>query len=248
MMGEKCQMRLMGLWGVMAVAAIMVSGCTDFEELRDPSVSSVVLDSTTMPEVNRISVPMPKNQPAPRPTRAESAGLWGKQTRSFFQDRRATMVGDLVTVTIDIDDQAQLRNGTQRSREGAHSAENPVIGGSEVISPSGRLVDVGSDSEIKGEGAIRRNEKIELRVAATIIQELPNGNLVIAGRQEVKVNYELRELRIAGVVRPMDINLDNTIPHDKIAEARITYGGSGQISAMQRGRYGEDLLEVILPY
>lgn len=226
----------------------VLAGCTDFEQLRDPTVSDMVLDSNEMAEINRISVPMPPPQQMSTPTRAESAGLWGKQTRSFFQDRRATMVGDLVTVTINIDDEAQLRNSTERSREGTTTAENPTFAGSKLFTPDGRVVDVSSESETKGEGAIRRNEKIELRVAATIIKELPNGNLVIAGRQEVKVNYELRELRIAGIVRPMDIGLNNTIPHDKIAEARITYGGKGQISAMQRAKYGEDLLEVILPY
>ncbi len=236
-----------GKW-VLLLAAAAIAGCTDFEQLRDPTVSDLVLDSTEMSEINRINVPMPAQQPMSTPTRAESAGLWGKQTRSFFQDRRATMVGDLVTVTIDIDDQAQLRNSTERSREGSQSAENPTFAGSKLFTPDGRVVDVASEAESKGEGAIRRNEKIELRVAATIIKELPNGNLVIAGRQEVKVNYEKRELRIGGIVRPEDIALDNSIPHDKIAEARITYGGVGQISTMQRARYGEDLLEVILPY
>ena len=90
--------------------------------------------------------------------------------------------------------------------------------------------------------------RIRWRVAALVIQTLPNGNFVIAGRQEVKVNNELRELRIAGIIRQSDINVGNTIDYDKIAEARITYGGRGQISTVQTARYGQDALEVFLPY
>lgn len=233
---------------VLLWVAFFLTGCTDYAQLRDPIVSDLTLDDQSMPEVNRVIVPMPQTTAATPPTRAEAAGLWGKQTRSFFRDRRATAVGDLVTVIIEINDQAQLRNATERSRDGDQNASSPIILGQNPIASGGDLIDLNSESSSKGEGSIRRNEKISLRVSATIMQKLPNGNFVLAGRQEVKVNYELRELRIAGIVRPMDIDLDNTIAYDKIAEARISYGGRGQISAMQRARYGEDVLEVILPY
>ena len=105
-----------------------------------------------------------------------------------------------------------------------------------------------SSSEASGQGTIKRNESIQLRVAALIIQLLPNGNFVIAGRQEVKVNAELRELRIAGIIRSMDLSLNNTISYEKVAEARIAYGGRGQLSVVQQPRYGQDFLEIILPY
>jgi flagellar L-ring protein precursor FlgH len=157
-------------------------------------------------------------------------------------------MGDLVTVLIDIDDRAQLQNATGRSRSSSTGVDDPDILNFDTSTDSGQLIGLSSSSSSEGEGSIRRNETIRLRVAALVIQTLPNGNFVIAGRQEVKVNNELRELRIAGIIRQSDINVGNTIDYDKIAEARITYGGRGQISTVQTARYGQDALEVFLPY
>jgi flagellar L-ring protein precursor FlgH len=218
----------------------------DLRDVRNPQTSDLIVNSQTIPEVNRISVPMPPVAVAPPPQRAESASIWGRENKGFFRDRRAKQVGDLVTVLIDIDDGAQLRNATERSREASQTVKEPDFLG--LNSRAGNAIDLESSSERSGEGSIRRNETISLRVAALLIQELPNGNFVIGGRQEVKVNQELRELRIAGIIRQADINANNTLDYEKIAEARITYGGRGQISAVQTARYGHDTLEVILPY
>jgi flagellar L-ring protein precursor FlgH len=203
---------------------------------------------------------MPQAQPVVTPKRAEASSLWGPSTRSFFGDKRAQRVGDILTVVIDIEDQADLSNASDRSRSSNQTAGRPTFLGyggkidrilpgiSESDLPQGDIIDLDSSSGVSGEGSIRRNETINLRVAATIIEVLPNKNFVIAGRQEVRVNSELRELRIAGIARPVDISLRNTISYDKIAEARIAYGGRGQISVVQQPRYGQDALEVILPY
>jgi len=250
-------------FSIIAVAAVLstLSGCATFDKNRNPETSPLVLDGTTVPEVNRISVPMPDIAPKAAPKRAEASSLWNSGTRSFFGDRRAKDVGDLLTVAININDQAQIKNASNRKRTDAQEADEPTFLGYgsqlEKILPgvdasnyptSGKIVELGSTSSNSGSGEIKRNEKISLQIAALIIQVLPNGNFVIAGRQEVKVNQELRELRIAGIVRSVDISLDNTISYDKIAEARITYGGRGQISAVQQPRYGQDFLEIVLPY
>jgi flagellar L-ring protein precursor FlgH len=89
---------------------------------------------------------------------------------------------------------------------------------------------------------------VTLRVAATVAQVLPNGNLVVTGRQQVRVNSELRDLSVGGVIRPQDIASDNTVRHDRLAEARIAYGGRGTISDVQRPRLGQELLDIILPF
>lgn len=251
---------LVGL--TVAVAALVtVAGCAKYTKHRDPAISDLVMDGETMPEVNRVSVPMPPVEPMVAPKRAEASSLWHRESRSFFGDRRAQAVGDIMTVVIDIEDRAQLQNASQRVRSGNQNVKNPIfLGyGGQIdkilpgVGPSdlptgGSIIDLDSSSASGGQGSIKRNESIQLRVAALIIKELPNGNFVIAGRQEVKVNYELRELRVAGIIRPVDINIDNTIAYDKIAEARIAYGGRGQITRVQQPRYGEDFLDVILPY
>ncbi|SFE86297.1 flagellar L-ring protein precursor FlgH [Sulfitobacter brevis] len=224
-----------------------LSGCTQLQDMRDPQVSDLVLDSS-MQEVNRISVPMPPLTPQPVPQRAEASSLWSSDTTNFFRDRRAQNVGDLVTVLIEIDDRAQLQNATKRSRDASQKVKDPDVLNFDLSTDSGNALSIESGSESSGAGSIRRNESISLRVAALVIQTLPNGNFVIAGRQEVKVNAELRELRIAGIIRESDIQVNNTISYDKIAEARITYGGRGQISAVQTARVGQDILEIVLPY
>jgi len=261
--GSQPAARRLGRPGILTAlaATLALSACNEYRETRDPTLSGVVLDGDSMPEVNRISVPMPDAEPMTPPQRAEASGLWGKNTRSFFGDRRAQAVGDLLTVTIDINDSAQLKNASERSRSGSQGVEDPkFLGyGSQIdkilpgvdasdLPTGGSIIDLNSSSSTAGEGSIKRNETIELRVAAMIVKELPNGNFVIGGRQEVKVNHELRELRVAGVIRPVDILIDNTIPYDKIAEARIAYGGRGQLSRVQQPRYGEDFLDVVLPY
>lgn len=238
------RMRLAVLIGVGALMA----ACTQFEDARNPRVSDLVLDPNTMSEVNRINVPMPMVEPTLPPQRAESASLWSTNTTSFFKDRRAQTVGDLVTVLININDRAQLQNATARSRDAKQNVLDADILNFDTSTNSGTSVGLESSSEANGTGSIRRTESIQLRVAALIIQTLPNGNFVIAGRQEVKVNQELRELRIAGIIREADIGVANTINYDKIAEARISYGGKGQISVVQSPRVGQDFLEVVLPY
>lgn len=177
--------------------------------------------------------------------RAEAASLWKRDNAGFFGDRRATKVGDILTILIQIDDEAKLENASQRSR----SSGNEITGAAAIGNlPSGPLIDLDGTSSSRGNGSINRQEQVRLKVAAMVIRALDNGNLVVAGRQEVKVNNELRELRVAGIIRPVDISMDNSIPYDRIAEARITYGGRGQISRVQQPRYGEDMLDVVLPY
>lgn len=232
----------------LGLAFFALAGCSELADVRNPQVSDLVLDPAAMNEVNRISVPMPMVEPKPAPKRAEASSLWSSETTSFFRDRRAQNVGDLVTVLIDINDRAQLQNATERSRDAKQTVADPDFFNLDFSTDSGTAIGLESSSEAAGAGSIRRNESIRLRVAALIIQELPNGNFVIAGRQEVKVNAELRELRIAGIIRESDIDVDNTIDYDKVAEARISYGGRGQISVVQTARPGQDILEILLPY
>ncbi len=223
---------------------------------RNPEISdiNVSVDDT------HVQIPMPPPQPARVLYRAEAASLWNLNSSGFFADQRASTIGDLLTVNIEINDKASLSNESDTSRSGSSSIGDPVLFGlenklDEIIPgvsaeelPAGDKARLSSTTSTNGNGSIERDETIELKIAALVTQKLPNGSLVIAGRQEVKVNSELRELRIAGIIRPQDIEQDNSIPYEKIAEARISYGGRGQLSRTQRTNYGGTIADVILPY
>lgn len=204
----------------------------------------------------------PVSLPMPRPEAVAHApnSLWRPGSRAFFKDQRANRVGDLLTVTVSIDDQAQFTNETSRTRSGSEGLSVPEFFGYDIPSLVGRLpgnnknadpdnlAELGSNSASKGSGTIDRNEKLNLSVAAIVTQVLPNGNLVIMGRQELRVNFEVRELLITGIVRPEDITSTNQVPHTKIAEARLSYGGRGVISDVQQPRYGQQLFDIIFPW
>jgi flagellar L-ring protein precursor FlgH len=189
--------------------------------------------------------------------------LWRTGARAFFEDQRARRVGDILTVIVEITDKAELDNATKRNRDNEENAGIAKLGGYELSSllervlPRGvdvsdldlsKFVSATSDSKSEGGGVIDREEKITMKMAAVVTQVLPNGNMVIEGRQEVRVNYEMRELIVAGVIRPEDITSRNTIPISKIAEARVSYGGKGQITDVQQPRYGQQFLDILLPF
>jgi flagellar L-ring protein precursor FlgH len=189
-------------------------------------------------------------------TAGETASLWSKDRESLLGDRRAGTRGDILTVVIEIDDKAEISNKTERSREAGQEmgvpqlfglpqnyAKNLPLGAS--IDP---MVAIHSKSSAEGDGEVKRREKLTLRVAATVVEVLQNGVLRIQGTQEVRVNFELRELLVTGYVRPEDITRQNEITYDKIASARISYGGRGQITDVQQPRYGQQIADIILPF
>jgi len=182
--------------------------------------------------------------------------LWRSGSRAFFRDQRAARVGDILTVLINVADSAKVNNTTTRSRSNSESAGMNNLFGYESylgkVFPDAvdntSLADLDSTSSSSGDGSVDRKETIDLTVAAVVTQVLPNGNMVIAGRQQVRVNYEVRDLLVSGIVRPEDISNINTIQHTQIAEARISYGGEGQISDVQQARYGQQLFDIIMPF
>jgi flagellar L-ring protein precursor FlgH len=190
------------------------------------------------------------------PRQADRASLWSGNRHSLLGDRRAIKRGDIMTVVIEIDDKAEISNKTSRSRNGSEGMSVPgLFGIPQRINrdlPDGasmeEAVSISSTSQSSGDGTVRRNEKLTLRVAATVTDVLPNGVLAIAGSQEVRVNFELRELLVSGFVRPEDISRQNEITYDKIASARVSYGGRGQITDMQQPRYGQQALDMALPF
>jgi flagellar L-ring protein FlgH len=207
-------------------------------------------DPTKDPNYRPITMPMPRTETAP----SEPNALWRQGSRAFFKDQRAAQVGDLVTVVVSMTDSAVLNNVTTLSRTSGEQAGIPDFAGltsklglSSIIDPS-KLISLSSTNTNAGNGQIQRNEAVALRLAGVITQVLPNGNLVVAARQEFVVNSELRELKVTGVIRPQDIASDNTVTHDRMAEARIQYGGRGQMTDLQSTRWGQQLMDILLPF
>jgi flagellar L-ring protein FlgH len=241
--------RLGALFAVLSAAG----GCSAINRLSQigetPKLTAID-NPTTQPGYKPVSMPMPK----PETVSYSPNSLWRNGSRSFFKDQRAHQIGDLLTVTVNITDQANFANETQRNRTSKEDSGITDFIGSKALSPGaqkylpGKLLTADSTSQYDGKGSIQRQESLQTNVAAVVTQVLPNGNLVVEGKQEIRVNFEIRELIVAGIVRPEDIQSDNTIDSTKIAQARISYGGRGQIFDFQQPRYGQQVTDVLLPF
>ena len=243
---------------LLKTAAILIfagslGACSTMDRLANVGqapVLTTIQDPTTMSGYQPVRMPMPE----PIADTYQPNSLYRTSAKGFFKDERAHRIGDILTVIVTIDDSAQISNQTQRQRSSTNSAGMGGIFGAAVNGISGgsfdpsAAIDLSSGVRDSGNGSVNRQESLETSVAAVVTQVLPNGNLVIEGRQEVRVNFEVRDLIVAGIVRPSDIQANNTIPSSKIAEARISYGGRGQITDVQQPRYGQQVLDAILPF
>ena len=233
-----------------ALTGLALAACTTaIETVRGPELAPIGYPAQLVPVTQAY-------QAAPEPRSASANSLWRTGARAFFGDQRARRIGDILTVSIRIDDRAQTNNTTSRSRS------NDITGGVTNFFglenslgrafPGGfdpqNLVGVEGSSNANGTGSISRSERVDLTIAAVVTDILSNGNLVIQGRQEVRTNREVRELTVAGIVRPEDISSANTIAHTQIAEARISYGGRGDISRVQATPAAQSLVERFSPF
>src|SRR5579872_1423033 len=239
------------LLGTAALASLL-SGCAAIDRIKqlgEPVSLAPINNPTAKPGYKPVQMPMP----TPQPATYNPNSLWRNGSRAFFKDQRAHLVGDILTVTVNINDNAQFQNETQRSRNNSTDATvNSFFGKNTFpmgnVTMPGSLLDASGVASSDGKGVINRNEALVTNVAAVVTQILPNGNMVVEGKQEIRVNFEMRELIVAGIVRPEDIQSDNTIDSTKIAEARIAYGGKGQITDVQQERYGQQITDIILPF
>jgi flagellar L-ring protein precursor FlgH len=233
-----------------AASLLLLAGCaTDPRDIgREPLMSPVGAGLTSFDDH--------------LPTGSTRAGGLGPNMRiedgrvNLFRDVRAMTVGDVVTVNISMDDKAVLGNSTDRSRDSKVKTEWSFLfdflpGASETPEHKWKGTidnDLKSSSSTQGQGSINRSEQIKLSIASIVTAVLPNGNLVLKGSQEIRVNYELRVLAIAGIVRPRDIAKDNTISYDKVAEARVSYGGRGRLSEVQQPAWGQQAYDLFAPF
>jgi len=237
---------------LVAIALVLpLCACGSVKDaVSQPQMSAIAYPAKLIPSEQTVYVP----SDSPRPASANS--LWRNGARAFFHDQRASHVGDILTVNININDNAKLQNETVANRKASNTLGVPNLLGFEstlgrllpkAFSPSS-AISTNSSTASDGTGSVNRSEAISLTIAAVVTQVLPNGNLVIQGRQEVRINQELRELTVAGIVRPEDITSANTILHTQIAEARVSYGGRGQLTTVQGVPAGQAVLNKFSPF
>jgi flagellar L-ring protein precursor FlgH len=237
------------------LAAVALSGCNAFSrvsQIGETPPLTTIQDPKTQPGYQPVSLPMP----TPIIGERQPNSLWKAGSRAFFKDQRAANIGDILTVLVNFDDKAQFNNETQLQRTTNEQDTMPNVLGFEgqigKILPKGfnpaKAVDITGATNNDGKATINRQEQVTLEVAALVTQVLPNGNLVVQGHQEIRVNYEVRDLQVTGVLRPQDISSINTVALDKLAEARVSYGGRGQLTNTQQPRYGEQLLDIVAPF
>ena len=236
-----------------AALASLLSGCAAIDQLKligqQPPLSPID-NPTAKPGYKPVQMPMPNPQPASY----NPNSLWRSGSRAFFNDQRAHQVGDILTVKININDTAIFQDQTQVSRTATEDTgitnfigANTITNTAKAVLP-GRILSADSNMASNGTGNINRQDQLLTSVAAVVTQVLPNGNMVIEGKQEVRLNAEMRVLVVAGVVRPEDIESDNQIDLAKIAEARVAYGGKGTLSDIQQPPWGQQSLSVLLPF
>lgn len=234
------------------LVAALLSGCNAWSrlsQLGETPPLTTIQDPREQPGYKPISLPMP----APIVSERRPNSLWQTGSRAFFKDQRASQPGDILTVTIGFDNKAQFDNNTQGQRiTQEQDGVSSLLGMNSLINKLGsatnNLANVNGITNNQAIAEIKREEQVSVNVAAMVTQVLPNGDLVVVGHQEMRVNYEVRDLQITGVVRPQDISSTNTVSLDKLAEARVSYGGRGQITNIQQPRYGEQLFDIVSPF
>lgn len=240
------------LIGLFVTTLTACNTLTRLSEIGQGPKNSEIINPTKRPNYRPVSMPMPN----PKQINYKSNSLWRPGARAFFRDQRASEVGDILTINLSISDSADLNNKTTRARNDKEDSDLTKLIGIEneltkmlpqAITPTS-TVSIGTAHSTEGNGNIGRKEAIEVTLAGIITQILPNGNMVIFARQELMVNYEMREVMVTGVVRPEDIDYTNKIEHDKIAEMRVAYGGRGTLSELQQPRIGTQVIDILFPF
>ena len=234
------------------VSATLLTGCDTFDHFQKPPNISGPGTMGEIPQTKATAASIAAADVPPLPP-AMTGSLWRQGSKTFFRDQRARGVGDLLTVAVNLQEQAEFANQTNLARTTQNSGSITGLGSllghifPGLLATNPNMSSAGSDST-QGQGDIKRTESITVNVAATVVQVLPNKNMEISGSQEIRLNNELRQLQIRGLVRPEDILSDNTISSDKIAEARIAYGGRGVSSDLQRPSWGQDVFNRFAPF
>lgn len=230
------------------VVLIMLAGCSSSTSTRNTTI-----DSTPSPAMAQ-SIQMQRSSDNYEPAQGS---LWVEQggLGEMFINQKARRIGDIVTIKIVEAASATNQASTNTDRKNDMSIglsnffglENRYTATSSFFNPFSSLTS-GYDSEFEGAGATKRSGALEAFITARIVQQLPNGNMIIEGNREVRVNNENQIITLTGMVRPRDISSDNIILSTYIADARISYSGSGIVNDRQKPGWLARLLDMIWPF
>ena len=151
---------------------------------------------------------------------------------NLYGDRRARDVGDLLTITLSENTQAQTTANTATSKESELALGTPTIFGAPVTLGGRDILGASATGsrDFTGRGNSAQSNRLQGNVTVTVIQRMPNGNLVVQGQKNLRLNQGDELVQVQGIVRPGDISQDNTVPSSRVAEARIVYGGRGAVA------------------
>jgi len=222
------------LWLTLATA--LAAGCATGPHLEEPPWPA----PTPLAPVAR---------PAERPLRPTSLWVDASPLTLAYEDRRAREIGDLVTVVVVESSEASREASTDVSRDASVSAEVSNLVGVD-LTPRGFEPKLGASTGtgFKGSGSTTRKDLLRTRVAARVVQVLEDGNLVLEGRRQVKVNEETQYLFVRGIARPSDISPANTIASENLADAQVLYGGHGLLSSQQRPGWLYRIADAVWPF
>ena len=238
---------------VLALMGLSLGACTNdtvakLGELGEKPAMTKITDPTKDPGYTPVSMPVPN----PVASNHQNGSIWQPGARAFFKDQRATRVGDVLTVSVVINDSAIMANETKGQRNDTDQVAMNNLLGLEKVAPKvltpGSLINTSGVRNTDGKATINRQEQITVQLAAIVTQVLPNGNLVVNAKQEVRVDYDLRDVSFSGIVRPTDIDATNTIAWNQIADARLSYSGRGQSEDLQQPRLGSQLIDILSPF
>ena len=238
---------------VLALLGLSLGACTNdtmakLGELGEKPAMTKITDPTKDPGYTPVSMPVPN----PVASNHQNGSIWQPGARAFFKDQRATRVGDVLTVNVLMNDSAIMANETKGQRNDTDQVAMNNLLGLEKVAPkvltASSLINTSGARNTDGKATINRQEQITVQLAAIVTQVLPNGNLVVNAKQEVRVDFDLRDVSFSGIVRPTDIDATNTIAWNKIADARLSYSGRGQSEDLQQPRLGSQLIDILSPF
>jgi flagellar L-ring protein precursor FlgH len=216
--------------------------------LAAPACTPAVSQTAWTPDP-RYDAPMPE----PRATLDEDGGFtYGGG--SLFSRRRAREVGDQVTIRIVHATQADSSANTALKRGSETSGSVSALFGIETalasIPGGGPSLSLGASTtnDFDGTGATTRSGTLLATLTARVVEILPNGQLVVAGRQAVKINNEVEYLALTGVLDPRAIASDSSVSSTALADVRIEYSGQGVVAGKQRPGWLTRALDIVTPF